>query len=453
MTRRPERLAAAPRAAIVLAVAVLALVLAAFTARVPAHASVEIQEVRSPSGVTAWLVEDHTLPLVTIRFAFKGGSTQDPVGKEGLANLMAGLFDEGAGDLDADAYQERLDEVGAEMRFTATRDTVFGSMRTLADTREDAFGLLALAIGRPRFDQAPIDRIRSQIVAGIEAEARDPSTRAEVAWSEAVYGDHPYARRDNGLPETLATITQSDIKAFHGRTFARDNLVVAIVGSIDAETANRELDRLFGSLPEKADMIPVSRVEPKLDQQIRVDFPLPQTRLRLAYPGVKRSDPDFMATYLMNHILGGGTFTSRLFRSVREQRGLAYGINSSLVNRDYVSELLIGTSTRSDRAAETLSVIKEEIRRMATEGPSEQELIDAKRFVIGAYAINNLDSSTAIAGTLVGIQQENLGIDYIARRQAEIEAVTLEAVKAAAARLLVFEPAVMVLGPAGPGGG
>lgn len=441
------------RAAVVVVMAMAALVLAAFAAR-PVASAVEIREVRSDKGVTAWLVEDRTLPLVTIRFAFKGGSTQEPAGKEGLATLMSGLFDEGAGDLDSDAFQERLDEVGAEMRFSAGRDTISGSMRTLAETRQNAFGLLALAVNRPRFDQAPLDRIRGQLVSRIEADARDPNTAAEAAWAAAIYGGHPYARRDEGTAETLKTITATDLADFHRRQFARDNLVVAVVGAIDADTVKRELDRVFGDLPEKAELTPVARIEPKLDQEVRVDYPLPQTSLRLAYPGVKRSDPRFIPAFLMNHILGGGTFTSRLFRTVREERGLAYGVSSGLANLDYASALVIGTSTRSDRALQTLDVIRQEVRRMATEGPAEAELDAAKRFVIGSYAINNLDNSSAIASTLIGIQQESLGIDYIERRASEIDAVTIDQVRAVARDLLTAEPAVMVLGPAAaPDGG
>lgn len=432
---------------IILVVAAMAmLVVSALTAR-PVHAAVTIQEVVSPGGVKAWLVEDYSVPLVTIRFAFKGGSTQDPAGREGLANLMTGLFDEGAGDLDADAFQIALDDAGAEMSFNATRDAIYGSMRTLAETRGEAFALLKLAVGAPRFDAEPLARIRAQIVSGIEARSRNPNTVAEIAWAEAIYGDHPYARRDEGTADSLASVTADDLRAFHAANFARSNLFVGVVGAIDAQTLARELDALFAELPAEARLADVERLEPRLAQEVRVPFDLPQTRLRLAYPGLERKDPRFFAAYLMNHVLGGGTFTSRLFREVREARGLAYGISSSLVNRDYVSSLVIGTSTRSDRIDETLSVIREEIARMAAEGPSEDELAAAKRFVIGAYAINNLDNSGAIANTLVTLQVEDLGIDYIERRRALIEAVTIDEVREAARLLLSQEPAIMTVGP------
>nr|WP_245427151.1 pitrilysin family protein [Mesorhizobium sp. YM1C-6-2] len=425
----------------------LALAACMALAALPAQANVDIQQVRSEKGITAWLVEDYSVPIVTIRFSFKGGNTQDPEGKEGLSELMSGLFDEGAGELDSDAFQIKLDDAGAEMRFGAERDRTFGSMRMLAEKKDEAFDLLKLAIQQPRFDAAPMDRIRAQIVSGIVANQRDPETAARVKWAEALYGAHPYARPDEGTEKSLATITADDLRDYHRRVFARDNLNVAVVGAIDAETVKRELDRLFGDLPERSDLRPVEKVDLKLDQEVRVDYDLPQTSLQLAYPGVPRDAPDFFAAYLMNHILGGGTFTSRLFDEVREKRGLAYGINSSLVTQEYASSLVIGTATRSDRAAETLGVIRDTVRRMAEEGPTEAELAAAKQYVIGAYALNNLDSSSAIASTLLSLQEEKLGIDYIDRRTALIEAVTLDEVKAAARKLLTADPAILVIGP------
>ena len=419
-----------------------------FAAFPPAQAEVKIQDVVSSKGVGAWLVEDYTVPIVSIRFAFRGGSTQDPAGKEGLANLMTGLFDEGAGELDSDAFQLRLDDAGAEMSFSAGSDAVYGSMRMLAEGQDEAFALLRMAVLSPRFDVAPMNRIRDQIIAGIQAAALDPSTKGEVAWREALYGDHPYARPDEGTAETLAPLVPEDIRQFPTRLFARSNLAVGVVGAIDAETLKRRLDDLFGELPAEPSLTPVERAEPKFAQQIDVPSDLPQTTLQLAWPGIERKDPQFFAAYLMNHILGGGSFSSRLFEEVREKRGLAYGVSSALVNRDYSSALAIGTSTRADRAAETLALIRSEVAKMAADGPTEAELDFAKKYVLGAYAINNLDSSRAIARTLVELQLDGLGIDYIYRRGALINAVTLEDVKAVATRLLSAEPAVMVLGPA-----
>jgi zinc protease len=419
----------------------------------PARAEVAIQEVTSDGGVTAWLVEDYTVPIITFRFNFEGGTTQDPAGKEGLVNLMSGLFDEGAGDLDSDAFQLALDDAGAEMSFNAGADGMSGAMRLLADKRGTALDLLRLAVNQPRFDQGPIDRIRAQIVAGIAARARDPETMAGIAFSKALYGDHPYGRRGEGTPETLATVTADDLRAVHKRIFARDHLKVGVVGAIDAETLKKELDRIFGSLPQKADLVEVPHVEPKLGQTVHIDYPLPQATIQLAYPGIDRKDPQFFAAYLMNYALGGSTFTSRLFEEVREKRGLAYGVDSGLVNRRHSESLVISTGTASEREAETLGVIKDVVERMAKEGPTDAEIEGAKRYLVGSYAINNLDSSGAIAETLVQLQVEDLGIDYIQRRDDIINAVTRDEAAAAAKRLLDAKPAILILGPAEKEGG
>lgn len=426
----------------------LAIVFLTLPAIVAARAAVTIQEVTSEKGIKAWLVEDYSVPIISVRFAFSGGSTQDPAGKEGLANLMTWLFDEGADNLDSDAFQERLDDAGAEMRFNAGRDSLYGSMRMLADQKDEALELLRLAVEKPRFDAAPIDRIRAQIVSGIVANEKDPQTAAQFAWAQALYGEHPYSRRDEGTRETLAAITADDLHAFHKRLFARGNLTIGVVGAIDAETLKRDLDKVFGDLPAEPALQKVETVEPKLDQEILIPYDLPQTSLLLAYPGIERTDPQFFAAYLMNHILGGGSFTSRLFNEVREKRGLAYGVDSSIVNNEHSSALVINTATRSDRSAETLAIIRAEVKRMADEGVTEGELDAAKKYLIGSYAINNLDTSRAIAGTLVELQINKLGIDYIEQRKELIDAVTAAEVQAAAKRLLLAEPAVLIVGPA-----
>jgi zinc protease len=424
------------------------LILPALAAR-----AMDIQSVTSSKGVTAWLVEDYSVPIVAVRFVFGGGSTQDPVGKEGLANLMTGLFDEGAGTLDSEAFQIRLDDAGAEMSFEESRDGIYGSMRMLAEQRDEAFDLLRLAVNEPRFDQAPIDRIRAQILSGIIANENDPDTVAQSKWARAIYGDHPYSRSDQGTRQSVAAITQDDLKALHKAVFARRGLHIAVVGAIDAETLKKKLDMVFGDLPEKQALAPVADVEPKLAQRLEVNYDLPQTSLQLAWPGVKRKSADFFPAVLMNEILGGGTFTSRLFQEVREKRGLAYGVNSSLVNQDHADALIVTTGTRSDRAAETLGIVRDVVKQLAQDGPTEAELAATKKYLIGAYAISNLDSSSSIAATLVELQIDDLGIDYMQRRAGYINAVTLDQVKAAAKKLLAAEPTIMVVGPPLAGAG
>lgn len=423
-----------------------AALLLVFVTIAPGHA-VEIKEVISPKGIRAWLVQDDFVPLISMRFSFKGGAAQEAKDKDGLANLMTGLFDEGAGDLDSETFQQKLDDVGAEMGFNADEDSITGSIRMLADKRDAAVELLALAVNKPRFDPAPIDRIRQQVIAGIKASERDPNTIAGRKFAQALYGDHPYGRQSEGTVASLSAITRDDLVAFHQRNFARDNLIVAVVGSISPDELAPLLDKVFGDLPEKAQLEPVGEAKLGFGQTTRFDYTLPQTSISMVYPGVRRQDPDFFPAFIMNHILGGGTFSSRIYNEVREKRGLAYSAGSTLATKDHMSALIISTATRADRANETLQILKDEVARMAKDGPTENELVEAKKYLVGSYAVNNLDSSPAVASTLVGLQDQKLGRDYIDKRADLINAVTLDQVKAAALKLLLTDPAVLIVGP------
>lgn len=412
----------------------------------PANA-IEIQEVVSPKGIKAWLVEDNSVPLVSMRFSFKGGASQDPSGKEGLANLMTGLFDEGAGDLDSDSFQERIDNLGGEMSFSASPDTVSGSIRMLAENRKPVTDLLALSVNKPRFDQDAIDRIRRQVVASIEASQRNPSTIASRKFADVLYGDHPYARPDEGTAKSLQSITRDDLVNFHRKNFARDKLTVGVVGSINAKDLGEMLDEVFGDLPATAELVPVPDAKLALGTTTSLSFDMPQTSISFVYPAVPRKDDEFFAAYLMNHILGGG-FTSRLYAEVREKRGLAYSVSSSMSLRDHASALTISTATRPEKAQESLKIIREQVAKMASDGPTEAELAAAKSYLKGSYAVNNLDSSISIADTLVGLQEADLDRDYIDKRNELIDAVTLDQVKAIAKKLLEAEPAILIFGPA-----
>ncbi|WP_246333360.1 M16 family metallopeptidase [Aureimonas mangrovi] len=411
-------------------------------------AAIEIQEVTSPGGITAYLVEDYTNPLVAMRFAFKGGgSTEDQPGKEGTANLLSGLLDEGAGDIGSEEFQARLDELGVSLSYSASYDAFAGNFRTIVENEDAAFDLLRLSLNEPRFDEEPVARIRGQIETGIIADENDPGTVAGKAFRETVFPDHPYSRPVEGTVDTLNAVTAEDLEAYRSSAFGRDNLFIGVVGAIDAERLGEKLDEVFGPLRETADIAPVDDVVPVTGARTDMTLPVPQANIQLAVPGLQRDDEDFFAAYLMNHVLGGGTFTSRLFQEIREKRGLAYGVGSYLATYDHAALLGASTATRADRAAESLEIIEAEMRRMAEEGPSEEELEKAKAYVKGAYAIQNLSSSLSIASTLVGIQLDGLGIDYIDTREAEIDAVTLDDVRRVAGELLTVEPSVVVVGP------
>jgi zinc protease len=406
-----------------------------FLAGTGVASAMTIEKIVSPGGIEAWLVREKAVPLITLNYAFLGGASQDEPDKSGTANLATDLLDEGAGDLDAKVFHERLENHAIELGFQVGRDYFHGSLRALNDYRDEAFGLLRLALSSPRFDADAIERVRGQELATLQRDTTNPNDLASRRWWQAAFPDHPYGRESKGTLETVPRITATDMRTFVRRVFARNELKVSIVGDVDAQTAGALIDRAFGALPEKNDLKPVATATPKgLGRRIVIDVDVPQAVVTFGGPGIARNDPDFMAAYIVNYILGGGSFSSRLYREVREKRGLAYGVNSSLVWFRHAAVVLGGTATRADRTADALAVIEQETKRMAAEGPTPEELEAAKSFLKGSYALS-LDTSGKIAVQLTQIQIDNLGIDYIQRRGALIDAVTMEDAKRVARRL------------------
>ncbi len=416
------------------------------TAASPSHA-VEIKQVSGAKGVSAWLVEDYSVPIVTIAVSFEGGSTQDPIGKEGIASLLATLFDEGAGPYDSKAFQARTEEFGVSLGYSWGRDQFSGGLRVVKDDSAQGFELMRLSLTQLLFDPAAINRMRDSWKAGIVRAENDADTKAADALRESLFVGHPYSRRGQGTAQTLDTISRDDLVKQFRRLFAKNNLTVAVVGAISPEETAQMLDLVFGELPQKAELEPVAPAQMQFGKRIDVEDTGTQTAIAMALPGPLRAEKSFFAAYLMNHILGGGSFSSRLYDEIREKRGLAYSVGSSLATLDHAAYISASSGTRSDKAEETLALMRSQIARLAADGPTTGELDAAKKFVIGSYAINNLDTSAKIARALISMQTEKLGIDYLVRRGDLINAVTLEDVKAVARKYLTVEPTVVMVGP------
>jgi zinc protease len=437
--RRFTRPIIAPLAALSLIVAALA----AFS--VPANAT-KIERVISPAGIEFWFVRDATVPLVSIEFNFRGGAAQDPDDKTGLAEITVSTLDEGAGDLDGTAFHARLEGKAIELQIRASREDVRGTLRTLKENQDEAFDLLRLALNEPRFDTSAVERMRAQAIASLQRQSTNPNSIASRNWWASAFPNHPYGRPVSGTLESVPRITPDDMRDYARRVLARDNLKIAVVGDIDTDTAGKLIDRTFGKLPAKAELKPIPETKIQgLGGRNVVDLNVPQAVVNFGGNGIARNDPDFMAAYIVNHILGGGSFSSRLYREVREVRGLAYGVNTSLTWFNKAAVLVGGTATRADATAETIDVMEGEFRKMAADGPTEDELVKAKTYLKGSFALN-LDTSTKIASQLVQMQVDNLGIDYIERRDGLIDAVTLADTRRVAKRLLDGGLLVTVVG-------
>lgn len=401
----------------------------------PAWSQIKIQEVTSPGGITAWLVEERAIPFAALELRFRGGTSLDAPDKRGAVHLMAGLLEEGAGDMDARAYARRLESLAASFDYDAGDDSVSISARFLTENRDAVIDLLRTTIRQPRFDQAAIDRVRAQVISGLRSDAKDPNDIAGRAFSAVAYGDHPYATEGEGTIESVSALTRDDIVAAHRAVFARDRLYVGAVGDISPDELGALLDRLLLDLPETGAPIPGPADVTIPGGVSVVEFDTPQSVALFAQPGIDQSDPDFFAAYILNHILGGGGSESRLMREVREKRGLTYGVYSYLVSKDLAAVYMGSVASANDRIAEAIAVIRAEWARMAENGVTQEELDAAKTYITGAYPLR-FDGNGRIASIMVGMQMEGLPIDYIVTRNDRMNAVTLADVNRVARDLL-----------------
>lgn len=413
----------------------LAVAVAWVLAAVPALAEVKIQEVTSPGGIRAWMVEDHSIPFTALEIRFRGGTSLDAPGKRGATYLMTALLEEGAGDLDAQDYARKLESLAASFSFDSGDDTISVSARFLTENRDEVIDLLRTTLRQPRFDRDAVERVRAQVMSGLRSDAKDPDNIAGQTFARMVYGDHPYATEGKGTVDSVAALTRDDLVAAHRGAFARDRLYVGAVGDITAKELGAILDRLFADLPETGTPMPAKAQVTIKGGITVVDFDTPQSVALFGQPGIERHDPDFFAAYILNQILGGGSFESRLMREVREKRGLTYGVYSFLMPKDLAALYMGRVASANDRIAEAIDVIRAEWKRMAEQGVTEKELKDAKTYLTGAYPLR-FDGNGQIAGILAGMQLDDLPIDYVATRNDKINAVTLDEVNRVARELL-----------------
>ena len=411
-----------------------------------AQAAAEVQEVVTESGIHAYLVPEPSIPFLSLSLEFKGGSATDPDGKAGLANMISGLLDEGAGPYDSEAYRAELDDNAISISFDADRDGLSGDLRTLSETRDHAFDLLRLALQEPRFDAEPVERIRSQILSDLGRRESDPQYVASRIWFEQAFPNHPYGRPTRGTKSSVASLTKDDLRRFVAERLAKDNLVVGVSGDITADELKPLLEHAFGGLPAHAKGVEVAKAAPVINPRPVVErLDIPQSVVVFGKAGIPRDDPDYYAAYVANYILGGGGFSSRLLEEIREKRGLAYGAASYLYDLDESPLWLGGVATRNDAVAQSVDLVRQEAKRMAEGEIEATDLDNAKTYLTGSFPLR-LTSNGQIAGMLVSIQLADLGRDYLDRRNALIEAVTLDDLKRVAKRLFAGDLFVAVVG-------
>lgn len=404
----------------------------------PLRADVDIQEVTSPNGHKAWLVEDHTIPFMALRLGFKGGASLDRPEKRGSVSLMMALLEEGTGDLDARGFAQAVDELATTFNFDASDDSVSISARMLSENRDEAVALLKGALAAPNFDQDAIDRVKGQVFSILQSDLKDPNKIANAAFNKAAYGDHPYGSARMGTAESVKSLTRDDLFEAHRDALAQDRVFISAVGDITALELGILLDDLLADLPETGAAMP-TRVEVGFEPGVTViPYDTPQSVALFGHRGMKRDDPDFFPAFIANSILGGGGFDSRLMTEVREKRGLTYGIYSYLAPREH-SEMVIGQfASANNRMAEAIDVVKAEWARLAQQGVTQAELDHAQTYLTGAYPLR-FDGNGPIANILVGMQMQGLAADYVNTRNDKVNAVTLEQINSVIKKIYLPE--------------
>ena len=408
--------------------------------------AITVKTVQSPSGVETWLSEDHTLPMIAVNVSLPAGSAYDPSDKPGLASLTSSLLDEGAGDLASDAFKQALENRAIRLTAQADRDFIVVTLTTLKDNADEAFRLLALALAHPRFDAEAVERMRVQQLASLKQEDERPATVASKSWFATYFGTHPYSHSVSGTPAGVAAVTIDDIKAFAASHMVRDRLKVAVSGDITDAQLRKYLQQVFASLPAKQ-VSPVPKPaeagKPGSHTIVRNDA---APVAMFGFAGPMRLDPDFIPTFVTNYIFGGGGFSARLMDEVRDKRGLTYGISTQLVDLRSASLILGSVQSEKTKILTALDVTKSEMTRFAKDGATAKELADAKTYLTGSFPLG-LDSNAKIARTLGGFQRSGLGADYVEKRNAMIQAVTLAKVNEMAKKY--YDPAKLVVVIAG----
>lgn len=397
----------------------------------------DIKEITSPSGIKVWLVEDHSLPVFSAKFLFlDSGSANDPIEKQGLARMVSNTMDEGAGELDAQAFQQALSDNSIRLMFSAGRDTFGGEIKALSRNKEKAIELAALALNKPRFDEEAVNRMRATNIARIQSSLSNPEWLAARLLNDVAFKNHPYAKNNGGAISSLARITPDDLRIFHKDNLTRDRLLIAMAGDISSEEAGHAADRIFAALPKKANASDPPPVEaPHNTKTYIYEQNIPQTVLEILFPALDHTDKDFYTLGLLNYIYGGAGFGSRLMEEARERRGLTYGIYSSIQDYRFADMMGISTSTKNESAQEVIDIVRDQMLRLHNDLVGIKELADAKSYITGSMPLS-LTSTDQIASIVLSLRMNGYPIDYLDHYKENIKNITANDVQRVAKRVL-----------------
>ncbi len=391
------------------------------------------------ADLDVWLVEDHRLPIVNIEFAFIGGASLD-ADQHGLAYLMAAMLDEGAGDLDDVSFHKALDETATHLHFSATRDIINGSIKMLTKHKDRAADLLNMALFAPKFNDEAMQRVKAQIVASIRSASTNPSEIAAKKLMSLSFGDHVYGNLVKGSEASLEAISQADLQRSAAQNFNAEHPYLVIVGDVNEQQAADLLDRVFAGRHRCGNNIHAIADAEFVGQGVTQHqfMDVPQSVVNFALQSIPQNDDRFMQLMVLNHILGGGGFSSRLMEEIREKRGLTYGIHTSLMPLKHGSLITGNAATSADKMAETIKILREEFEKMQQDGVTDEELKNAKTYLTGAYPLR-FDTGAKIAHQLLSMQYFDFGIDFVDRRNELVNQVTKAEIATIAQQLLDVE--------------
>jgi zinc protease len=411
----------------------------------PVTATPQIQTWDSTGGARVLFVPVMDLPMVDVRVVFDAGASRDGA-RAGLAQLTNALLSAGAGARNEEALASDLDALGVQVSTSSLRDMALLSLRSLREDRilHAALDMASDMLARPTFPQAAFQREVEQMRIAIEARQQDPGDVADEAFWRAMYAGHAYAEPPGGTAESIDRLTLDAVHDFYKAYYVQRNATVAVVGQLTRLEAEEVVERVLRGLSTGDPVAPVNAASlPSVATTEAIEYPSEQTHVLVGQPGMSRTDSDYYALYVGNHILGGSGLVSRVSNEIREQRGLAYSAYSYFMPMRVNGPFQMGLQTRNDQADQALSVLRETLQHFIQDGPTADELQRAKDNIIGGFALR-LDSNSKITENLAVMGFYGLPLDYLDRFIERVEAVTLEQVQDAFQRRVHPERLIVV---------
>lgn len=429
----------------IIKIVVLNLAILAFS--VNAQAAVKIQQWQTSTGAEVYFVENHDLPIVDISVNFSAGSAHDTAEKSGLAGITRYMMTLGAAGMSDEVIANKMADIGAILGGEFDADRAAFKLRTLSSTREQtqALDVFTKVLQKPDFPEAVLNREKARIISSLQESATQPESISNKAFMSALYGKHPYSLDESGEIDTVSKIKREDLQEFYGKYYAAKGAVIAMMGDLTREQANKIAENITSKLPKAVDIAPIPAVEPptKPSEQ-RIAHPASQSHILLGYTGVKRGDLDLFPLYVGNYILGGGGFVSRLTEEVREKRGLVYSVYSYFMPMAELGPFQIGLQTKKDQADAALKLVHETLNKFLEKGVTESELTAAKANIIGGFPMR-IDSNSKILDYLAMIGFYKLPLNYLDEYNKKVASVTVAQVKEAFNRRLKPENFVTVI--------